>query len=287
MEPWVARRFGWAAVGSAAVAALAYVALILTPTGQQLENLALRGARQAFPSVRESSVLELHEISALAFAVAIGVVMLTALLRRKLALAFTAAAVMGFSVAIAEVAKRLLIRPELVDAPPGWLNNSFPSGHVSIAVAIGFGGMLVLPYSLRWLGAIVGAFFAMSVGQAVETAGWHRLSGVIGATLLVFAVASVGLYVLARTGRVQRFETRRLIGALIATVLLGATALFFGGIGLVLGLGRSLPIPPNPSPDDAFLAYTATLLVGSGVIALAFLGFLWLIRPFAIDEPDR
>jgi hypothetical protein len=42
--------------------------------------------------------------------------------------------------------------------------------------------------------------FAMSVGQAVETAGWHRLSGVIGATMLVFAVASAGVYVLARTG---------------------------------------------------------------------------------------
>jgi membrane-associated phospholipid phosphatase len=52
---------------------------------------------------------------------------------------------MGVSVVIAEIAKRLLIRPELVDAPPGWLNNSFPSGHVSIGV----GAMLVLPYSLR------------------------------------------------------------------------------------------------------------------------------------------
>jgi hypothetical protein len=106
--------------------------------------------------------------------------------------------------------------------------------------------------------------------------------------MLVFTVASAGAYVLARTGRVRRFEARRMIGAIVATVILGAVGVFFGGVGLILGLGRSLPLPANPTPDDAALAYTATLLVGSGVIALAFLAFLWLIRPFAIDEraPD-
>jgi hypothetical protein len=32
------------------------------------------------------------------------------------------------------------------------------------------------------------------------------------------------------------------------------------------------------------LAYTSTLLIGTAVIALAFLTFLWLIRPFGIGE---
>jgi membrane-associated phospholipid phosphatase len=120
-------------------------------------------------------VFELHEVSMLSFAVAIGIVMLIAAMRRKVLLGVVAVGVMGTSAVIAEIAKRLLVRPELVDAPPGWLNNSFPSGHASIAVAIGVGAMLVLPYSLRWPGAVVGALFAMSVGRAVETAGWHRL----------------------------------------------------------------------------------------------------------------
>jgi hypothetical protein len=279
------RRFVGAAIVASGGAILTYVALILTPFGQELENLALRGARDAFPAVRESSVLELHEISMASFAIAIAIVMGIALLRHKVLLTFTVAAIMGASVGIAEIAKRVLVRPELVDAPTGWLNNSFPSGHVSIAVAIGFGAILVLPYALRWLGTIIAALYAMGIGQAVETAGWHRLSGVIGATLLVLAVASVGVYVLARMNRVQRFESRRLIGALIATVVLGGIALLFGGIGLVFGLGRALPVPANPTVDDAFLSYTATLLVGTGFMALAFLAFLWLIRPFAIDEP--
>ncbi len=277
-------RFLWAAIASGVVFVLAYATLILTPLGQEVENLALNGARQEFPDVKESSLLELHEISLTSFVVAIVLVMLVAVLRRKLLLAFTAAAVMGVSVVIAEVAKQLLIRPELVEAPPKWLNNSFPSGHVTIAVAIGIGAVIVVPYVLRAITAIIAALFAMGIGQAVEISGWHRLSGVIGATFLVLAVASVGIYLLARSGRVQPFPTSRRIGVLIATVILGGMALFFGGVGLVFGVGRLLPTPETPTESDMLLAYTSTLLIGTGVIALAFLAFLWLIRPFGIDE---
>ena len=94
---------------------------------------------------------------------------------------------MGGSAVIAEVVKRSLPRPELVEAPPNWLHNSFPSGHVTVAVAIGIGAVLVAPYAFRWLATIVGAGYAAAIGMDVETAGLHRLSGVIGATLLVFA----------------------------------------------------------------------------------------------------
>jgi hypothetical protein len=177
-----------------------------------------------------------------------------------------------------------LIRPELVDAPAGWLNNSFPSGHVTTAVAIGIGAVIVVPYALRAPTAIIAALFAMSIGQAVEVSGWHRLSGVIGATFLVLAVASVGLYLLARSGRVQPFPTSRRIGVLVATVILGGMALLFGDVGLIFGMGRLLPVPETPTGDDMLLAYTSTLLIGTAMIAFAFLAFLWLIRPFAIDE---
>jgi len=154
---------------------LAYVALILTPLGQQVENLALKGARQEIPDIKESSLLELHEISLSSFAVAIVVVMLV-------------------------------------------------------------------------------------------------------------AVASVGLYLLARSGRVQPFPTSSRIGVLIATVILGGMALLFGGVGLIFGVGRLLPVPETPTRDDMLLAYTSTLLIGTAMIAFAFLAFFWLIRPFTIDD---
>ena len=106
----------------------------------------------------------------------------------------------------------------------------------------------------------------------------------IGGTFLVLAVASVGLVLLAHRGRVVRFPSSRLIGALVASVVLGSVVVLIGGIGLVLGLGWLLPIPESPTRDDMFLAYTTTLLIATGAIAFAFLAFLWLIRPFAIDE---
>ncbi|MEA2025083.1 MAG: hypothetical protein U9O18_00185 [Chloroflexota bacterium] len=277
-------RFLWAAIGSAVVFAAVYATLILTPLGQELENFALMGARQEFAELRESSLAELSEISMMGFAVAIGLVMLVALLRRKPLLAFTTAAIMVVSVVIAEIAKQILIRPELIDAPPRWLNNSFPSGHVTIAVAIGIGAVIVVPYALRPVATLVGAVYAMSIGQAVEVAGWHRLSGAIGATFLVLAVASFGLYLLARSGRVQPFTEPRRFGALIVTVLLGGLAAVVGGVGLFFGIGRLLPIPVSPTESDLLLAYTATLLIGTAVIALAFLAFLWLIRPYRIGE---
>jgi hypothetical protein len=263
---------------------LAYAALILTPLGQEYENLALQGARQEFPEARQSSLAELHEISLAGLAAAIALVVAIAVFRRKLLLAFTVAAVMASSVVASEVAKHLLVRPELVEAPPRWLANSFPSGHVTIAVAIGVGAILVVPYVLRPAATVVAALFAMGIGQAVEIAGWHRLSGVVGSTFLVLAVASVGLYVLARGGRVQAVPEAAPHGALVATVLLGAMAILMGAAGLFYGIGRLLPIPDSPTEGDLLLAFTSTYRISTAVIALGFVAFLWLVRSSGIDE---
>jgi hypothetical protein len=100
----------------------------------------------------------------------------------------------------------------------------------------------------------------------------------------VLAVASVALVVLARFDRVRRFEGRRLVGAITATLVLGVVVLGLGGVGVVFGFGRLLPVPLEPTPSDQLLAYSSTLLTAAGVIALAFLAFLWLIRPYRIDE---
>ena len=88
------RRFGVAALLAAGGFVLGYAALILTETGQRLENLALRGAHQQFEELRAESIAELHQISMLGFAAAIGLVMLVALLRRKPRVAIIAAPTM-------------------------------------------------------------------------------------------------------------------------------------------------------------------------------------------------
>jgi membrane-associated phospholipid phosphatase len=279
-------RFWLAAAGSTLMVVLADVLFVLNPFGQELENLALLGARDEFRELRADSLEDLSSISAIGFAVSIAVVMLLALLRRKPALALAAAAVMAGSAVTTELAKRVLFRPELIDAPPNWLSNSFPSGHVTVAVAVGIGAVLVVPYALRPLTTLVAVVYATGIAQAVGIAGWHRLSDVIGAAFVVLAIASLVLAALALNGRVRSFQRPRRIGFLLVALLLGGTGLILVGAGALFGLARLLPVPADPSPDDLELAYATTLVIGSGVIALAFLAFHALIRPFAIDEPD-
>ncbi len=277
-------RVGWVAFVAALGALAAYLLLVLTRAGQEVENLALLGAREEFRELRAESLTELHEISALSFALAIALVMAVALLRHKPMLAATAAGVMVTSVVAAELIKRILVRPELVEAPQHWLSNSFPSGHVAVAVAVGVGAVLVVPYVLRPLVTLGAAVYASVIAQAVGIAGWHRLADVVGAALLVLAVASLALLILAQAGRVERFTRPRRIGFTLVALLVGGAALVFGGAGL-MGMSQLLPVPAAPSAAELRLAYTTTLVLGVATIGFVFLAFLWLIRPFAIDEP--
>jgi len=279
------RPFWLAAAGFLGLAALAYALFVLNPLGQELENLALFGARDEFRELRADSLQDLHHVAAFGFALAIGVVLLVAILRRKPVLAFAAASVIGGSAIAAELAKRILVRPELIESPSSWLSNSFPSGHVTVAVAIGVGAVLVVPYRHRALATLLAAVYAIGVAQAVGVAGWHRLSDVVGAAFLALAVASAVVALLAVGGHVRPFRGRGRIGFLLAALILGGLGLILTAAGTLFGLARLWPVPESPTADHLTLAYTTTLVVGAGVIALAFLAFLALIRPFIIDEP--
>ena len=63
-------RFAFAAALAGAGAWVTYLGLVRTATGQQLENMALRGARQEFLELRQGSLADLPAISSLGFAVA-------------------------------------------------------------------------------------------------------------------------------------------------------------------------------------------------------------------------
>jgi hypothetical protein len=268
---------------------VAYLVLVLTASGQAYENQALVGAREESRELRAESLSGLDELTALSFALAIVVVVAVALLRRKPLLAAAAAGIMVGSVAVTEALQRLLVRPELVEAPVYWLSNSFPSGHAAVAVAVGISAVLVAPYVLRALVTLGAAAYAMSVELAVVTAGWHRLSDVVGAAALVLAVACVALYLLARVGHIRLFLQPRRIGFTAVALVLGGATLIFSGVGL-MGWLELLPITaepslPSPPPLELRLAFTTTLVLGAAAIGLAFLSFLWLVRPYAIDEP--
>jgi hypothetical protein len=283
------RRFGWAALASATTALAAYLVFVLTAAGQRFENRALVGGREEFRQLREESLAELDEIAALSLAIGIALVLGVALLRRKPVLAAASGGIIVAAVVATDVLKRLLVRPELVEAPVHWLSNSFPSGHVAVAVAVGMGAVLVVPYVLRAAVTLGAALYAMAVALAVGIAGWHRLSDVAGAAFTVLALGCVALYLLARGGRIRPLRVPRRIGYTLMILVLGGSALVFAGVGL-MGWLELLPDalasdPAPATPAQLRLAFTSMLALCTAAIGLVFLSFLWLVRPFAIDEP--
>lgn len=121
---------------------------------------------------------------------ATGVLSVLAWLRRRPGLLLVPAAVIGCSLLATELLKHvILVRPELIADPRG-IGNSYPSGHTTVAVAIGMAAVLVAGPRLRGMVGLLAAAAAAAAGVFVVTADWHRPSDPIGSYLLTLAVAS-------------------------------------------------------------------------------------------------
>lgn len=273
-------------VGAVAFLALfvaTYGLFVLTEPGQRLENLALEGSALRAEATRADSTFGLATISVVSFAAAIATVALVALLRRRPALAVAAVLAMGGSAVLGALLKDLLPRPELVEGPAWLLRNSFPSGHATVAAAVGAGILIVSPGRLRWAALPVAAVGAAVIGQATQIAGWHRASDAIGAMLLVAAVASVSLAVLAAGGFVEpdprgRVHPRIRVGLLVSATLLIATA------GLLALLPLLFPLLRAPNGAEGVFVHLGLGLAGAGLTLLAFAGLARLQEPLAFGR---
>ncbi len=72
------------------------------------------------------------------------------------------------------------------------LNNSFPSGHATVASAAAFAVFLVSPPRWRPLSAVLGGSFAVLTGVLLVIQQWHRPSDVVAAFMLVAACGCLG-----------------------------------------------------------------------------------------------
>ncbi|HTU15818.1 MAG TPA: phosphatase PAP2 family protein [Solirubrobacterales bacterium] len=70
---------------------------------------------------------------------------------------------------------------------------AYPSGHATAAISAGFALWLVAPPRWRALAALVGGAYALVVAVGVVLAGWHFISDVFGAMLVVGFWAFLGL----------------------------------------------------------------------------------------------
>ncbi|HEX7291886.1 MAG TPA: phosphatase PAP2 family protein, partial [Conexibacter sp.] len=187
------------ALACAVALAVAYVVFVRTHAGQRIDEAALSGRLASLHARRASSQL-LTTISVGSLALAIAVLAGQALLRRRAALAVVAVAVVVGSLALTEVLKHLVLpRPELVQTPID--HNSFPSGHTTIAFAVGIAAALAAPPRWRRAVAAGALLYGTAIGVATIAAGWHRPSDVAGALLVVTGWAAAVVLVVALVDR--------------------------------------------------------------------------------------
>lgn len=147
--------------------------------------------------------------------VALALVVVLAVLRQQVARAGAALAIVFCSVGSAEMLKHGL--PHLGAVPAGRAP-SWPSGHTSVAVSLGFALVLAAPPVLRPAAALAGAAYAGGVGLSLILLGWHFPSDVVGSFFLCGFWAAAIAAVLPRTVR------RPAVSPIGVTVAIGAVA---------------------------------------------------------------
>ncbi|GLX49081.1 hypothetical protein Shyhy01_20310 [Streptomyces hygroscopicus subsp. hygroscopicus] len=276
------------AAGAALLLAGVNAAFVRTAAGQRWENAALAGRREdeTLAAARTADHM-LDHITLSSLGVAVAVLALIGLVRRRSVLTAVAVGTVGVSLVLAEVLKRYVLhRPDLVDAPRRLLGNSFPSGHTTIAMSVLFGLTLVVPYRLRGVAVGVCALWATFVGAYTVAAGWHRPSDTIGADLLVLAVACALTALLARSGRVRPVADRpRPLRALFVIAPLSGVALAGLGSGALLLVESMFRLPPG-DPAVPRLAYAGGHALAAGASAAVTLVLLALLRRVDLDRPQ-
>jgi membrane-associated phospholipid phosphatase len=280
----------------AALAALlfmgVYVVAVQTEWGQRLDATALEGgARVDRPRVEKATEDLLTTISIGSVALIGGGIVVVALGRGRFHLALGAGLVVVGSDVSAELLKRLILtRPDLLATlDPGSGNNSYPSGHTTVAMSLALAAVLVTPRRARGLVAVVGAAYAIGIGEAVLISGWHRPSDAIGSYLLVLVWASLAAAWLAGTrARLVRREgssgvARPFLSPFVGALGAAAQAVSFIGMATVAVALRADRLDALDL-NTVYLAASAAIL-GVGVLVATI--YVFLLRGLTIDPRNR
>lgn len=258
-------------------ALVAFVAIywwaVLTPTGQQMENAALEGAKLAAPAEVQDARDSLDVISKTSLIIATLIVATIGFIHGGFQLGATGVAIVALGVGSAEVLKRFVLpRPDLIDAPSSIAHNSYPSGHTAIAMTLLIAVLVVTPYRWRGVATALTMAWATAIGAATLAARWHRLSDTLGATAIAVGVGALAsLYLLSR-GRVAPTQTKkyplRVIYVTLSTI--GGVASLALGLTLSILVSTRLTVDTN---DYRIGLYDAAHALSLGICVLAALLF--------------
>lgn len=281
-RPVVVAWFAALAGGCALATAIAFLVAIRTAEGQRLDDAA-RGRLSAFDEpgayTATESLLETISVSSLAL-FGLGI-MAIAIIRGRPRLALGAGAVVLGANLTTQVLKSGLDRPDLVNglgASPG----AFPSGHVTVAMSLAMGLVLVAPPALRWLAAVAGCGYAAIVGMAVLALDWHRPSEVIAGYLVCVGwAAAVAAILVAARGTRELGEggpsVANRVGA-VSAVVVGVVFVLVVGITLE----RRLNVIDFVGDSTAFAAAAVTCAAACALLG----GAMTVLLQRAAQAPD-
>lgn len=255
---------------------ISYLSAVWTTRGQATENAALRGADQVSEQDFSTASEALGHITIVTLAMAVILVALVGLLRRRPDLAVAGVAVIVLGQVITQGLKRFVLpRPELVEVSSNYTQNSFPSGHTTIAMTVLFAVFIVVPRRWRGIAALVVLTWAIGIGAYTTTAKWHRFSDTIGADAVALLCGCLAAWWLTRRGSIgyDHGGSRRgrviyvVIVATFTTILLALGAILWG---VPLLRGTDLAIPDATQDYTAYLGAHAFAAGFSGLTALVF-----------------
>ena len=253
---------------------LLYWLAVRTEWGQRAGNAALSGRFNQPPQFGAGSLDLLETISIVSLAVVGGTLCLVGLVRGGWPLGIgVGVTILGANVTT-QVLKRLIFtRPHLLDeAGAAISHNSLPSGHATVAMTIAVATMMIAPPRYRFRVTCVTGIYAALVGAATVSAGWHRPSDVIAATLVsvawgaIVSATLIGLRELtpvraATPSRLARWREERLLESMVIS----------GGVLTVSLLTLTLLVLRRSWDDLTTLQFTGAFITGilAGIAATA------------------
>jgi membrane-associated phospholipid phosphatase len=276
------------AVFCALGAVVTYLVFVRTHVGAHADEAVIAGRGAATVRGTEFAQNLLRTISGSTLLLATLVLVIQAVVRGRRTLALVAAVAIVGPVISSELLKHIVLeRPALQPSP--LMQNSFPSGHTTIAYGLAVAATIVAPPALRNRVAFVGTAYGGAIGVATVAAGWHRPSDVLGAYLVTIAWASAVLAVALMLDRrdFQRGEFTPPTETAWARYLAIGAALLVVAYAVAMGvvLAGALGITDWTRVHGAFIAACASLVAAAAVLMAAFLAAL--NRATATPKPER
>jgi membrane-associated phospholipid phosphatase len=255
---------------AAALVVVVYVVAVRTGWGQRLDATALRGRHVLDARAVQAAgrLLATIDVASLAFVGA--AIVVVSLVRSGPRLALGAGAVIAGSIGTTELLKKVVLsRPGLGVVDALGHHNSYPSGHTTVAMALGVAAMLVSPRRWRVVVAVVAILYASAIGVAVIALAHHRPSDAIGAALVVTVWAAAIASVLA--GRTERGPHDRPSPAPPGLLVAGGALVVVGLVGLAATIAAIRTDRLGTIELGGAFAAASAAIVGTVVVTVAAL----------------